>query len=79
MNIQVKLYGSLRRFSQPDTPGVWLGDIPLKSTLQALMQQIDIPEQEIWIAAINGKACPFDTEIPEGATVIFVTARGSGG
>ena len=79
MTIQVKLYGSLSRFSQPVTPGTWQGDIPLGSKLQDLIAQISIPEKEIWIAAINGASSPFDTEIPEGAKVIIVTARGSGG
>ncbi len=79
MKIQVKLYGSLNRFSQPETPGVWLGDIPQGASLRELIQQIGIPEREIWIAAIDGRAYPFDTEIPEDAKVILVTARGSGG
>ena len=79
MEIHVKLYGSLRRFSQPDTPGLWLGEIPRGSRLRELIDRIGIPEKEIWLAAINGAANTFDTEIPEGAKVIFVTARGSGG
>lgn len=79
MEIQVKLYGSLNRFSQPDTPGLWQGEIPQGSRLQDLIAQIGIPEKEIWIAAINGAANAFDAEIPDGAKVIIVTARGSGG
>jgi sulfur carrier protein ThiS len=79
MEIQINLYGSLQRFSQPETPGMWQGDIPTDSKLRDLIARIGIPEKEIWIAAINGAACPFDAEIPEGAKVTIVTARGSGG
>jgi hypothetical protein len=79
VEIQVKLYGSLSRFSQPGSPGVWLGEIPIGWSLRDLIHYIGIPEKEIWIAAINGKACPFETEIPMGAKITLVTARGSGG
>ena len=79
MKVQVKLYGSLSRFSQPETPGVWLGEVPMGWSLRDLMHRIGIPEKEVWIGAINGSACPLETEIPEGANVTLVTARGSGG
>ena len=28
MQVKVKLYGTLRRLSQPATPGIWVGDVP---------------------------------------------------
>ena len=71
MEIQVKLYGSLGRFSQPGTPGVWRGDIPAGSTIRDLIRRIGIPEKEIWLAAIHGHACALETEIPEGAKIPF--------
>ena len=78
MKIQVHLYGTLRRFSDPETPGIWSGELPLKTTIRDLMDAIGTSEQEVSAAAINGTTFSFDTEIPEGAKVILVTNIGGG-
>jgi sulfur carrier protein ThiS len=78
MKVQVHLYGTLRRFSQPQTPGLWLGDVPSGATIRDLITQIGTSEREVAVASINGKACPFEVEIPEGAKVILVTNMGAG-
>jgi sulfur carrier protein ThiS len=73
MDVTVKLYGTLRRLSPKDTPGVWCGEIPPGSTLLELIAQLGAPEEEVAAAAINGEPLPLDTVIPKNATVTLVT------
>lgn len=73
MNVTIKLYGTLRRFSDPATPGVWQGEIPAASTLRQLVDLLGAPEEEVAAAAINGETLPLDAVIPENATVMLVT------
>ena len=72
MKVQVHLYGTLRRFSQPQTPGLWLGEVSQRISIRELIKQIGATEREVAVASINGQACPFEVEIPEGAKVILV-------
>lgn len=76
--VNVKLYGTLRRLSEKNTPGLWRGEIPPKSRIYDLIQLIGTQPAEVAAAAINGYVCSFDTEIPDGAEVIFVTHVGGG-
>jgi molybdopterin converting factor small subunit len=73
MMVTVKLFGTLRRFSHPDSPGVWHGDIPAGSTLQDLIDLLGAPEGEASAGAINGEGVPLDTPIPDQAIVMLVT------
>ncbi len=78
MKVSVHLYGTLRRFSQPQTPGLWSGELPQGANIQDVMNAIGTTEREVAVASINGKVCPFNTEIPEKAKVILVTNMGGG-
>lgn len=78
MNVNVKLYGTLRRFSQPDTPGLWRGEIPPQTTIEGLVNLLGATSSEVSNAMINGEICPLDTEIPDGAAIILVTPMGGG-
>ncbi len=78
MKVHVHLYGTLRRFSQSQTPGLWSGELPQGANLQDLMKAIGTTEREVAAASIHGKPCSFDTEIPEKAEVILVTNIGGG-
>ncbi len=73
MFVTVKLFGTVRRLSQPETPGLWQGDIPEGSTVQDLINLLGAPEGEVAAAAVNGETVPFDTPIPDRATVLLVT------
>lgn len=73
MFVTVKLYGTLRRFSQKGTPGVWNGEIPAGCTLLNLAAHLGAPDDELAAASINGETLPLDTIIPEKATVMLVT------
>jgi len=78
MKVQVDLYGTLRRFSQPQTPGLWLGELFQGASIHDLIEKIGTSEREVAVASINGHVCPFDTKIPDGAKVILVTNMGGG-
>lgn len=73
MFVTVKLYGTLRRFSQKGTPGIWKGEIPAGCTLLNLAALLGAPEEELAAAAINGETLPLDTVIQENSTVMLVT------
>jgi sulfur carrier protein ThiS len=73
MHVTVKLFGTLRRFSPKDTPGVWSGEILPGSTLLQLVACLGAPQDEVAAAAINGETVPLETVIPENATVMLVT------
>ncbi len=73
MRVTVKLYGTLRRFSQPETPGVWAGEIPEGCTLLELAALLGAAENEVAAGAIGAITLPLETVIPPEATVLLVT------
>jgi hypothetical protein len=78
MQVTVKLFGTLRRFSNPGTPGVWVGEIPEGSTIRDLAGILGADEKEMAAASINKQNVDFDAVIPGQATVILVTPFGGG-
>ena len=78
MQVRVQLYGTLRRFSQPDTPGCWTGELPEGSTVGDLLEHLGIEPREVAAAAVDGKVRPLDTTLPSGAEVVLVTPIGGG-
>ena len=78
MHVRVKLFGTLRRLSQPGTPGVWEGEIPAGSRISDLVILLGTKEAELAAASINNQPAPFDTIIPPDAVVILVTPVGGG-
>jgi hypothetical protein len=73
MQVTVKLFGTLRRFSNPGTPGVWVGEIPEGSKIRDLAGILGTDEKELATASINKQNVDFDAVIPGQATVILVT------
>jgi sulfur carrier protein ThiS len=78
MFVTVKLYGTLRRLSLPETPGLWKGEVPAGINVRELINFLGTREGEVANAAINGEVCPLDTLVPENAVVILVTPVGGG-
>ncbi len=78
MKICVHLYGTLRRFSLPHTPGLWVGELHQNANIRDLMERIGTTQREVAVASINGQASAFDTPIPENAKIILVTNMGGG-
>ena len=78
MFVKVKLYGTLRRLSNPDTPGLWQGEIQEGATLLDLIALLGTREEEVAAAAIDDRVCPLETIIPPGSVVVLVTPVGGG-
>jgi len=78
MHIKVKLFGTLRRLSRPETPGFWQGEVPAGTRIVDLLEMLGAGKYEANAAAINGQSCALDAEIPDGAEVIIVTPMGGG-
>lgn len=78
MKIRVKLFGTLRRLANPETEGLWQGEIPEGISIEELIVLLGTKPQEVAAAAVNGSVCPFDSVIPDGAEIILVTPFGGG-
>jgi sulfur carrier protein ThiS len=78
MYIKVKLYGTLRRFSLNETPGVWQGEIPEGACVRDLIAILGSSEAEVAAAALNKEPCCLEDVIPDGAVVTLVTPVGGG-
>lgn len=78
MYVRVRLYGALRRLSQPETRGLWQGEIPPGTTIEALIRLLGTQPGEVYVASIDGQLHPFDAEVPDGAEVILAPPVGGG-
>ncbi len=78
MTVTVVLVGTLRRYSLPESPGEWSGQIPEGSRLRELARAIGIPEGLARSAAIDGTLANLDTPIPTGARVMFFSPVSGG-
>ena len=78
MLITVHLFGSLQRFSQPDTPGIRKMDVPKGSRVEDLIKMLKTKDREVVASAINSKTCSFDKELQDGVDVFLITALGGG-
>jgi sulfur carrier protein ThiS len=78
MRVTVKLFGTLRRFSNPATPGLWQGDLPIGTKIVDLIKILGTTDAEVAAAALNGEACSLETAIPEDTVVTLVTPVGGG-
>jgi sulfur carrier protein ThiS len=78
MKVKVRLFGTLRRLSQPGTPGIWEGEIVKGSSIYELLEMLGAGKYEANVAAINGVACSLDTRIVEESEITVVTPMGGG-
>jgi len=78
MRITVKLFGTLRRFSTPQTPGFWTGEVPDESTVYDLIKLIGADANEVAAASINGIVKKLDTTIDREDEILLVTTMGAG-
>jgi sulfur carrier protein ThiS len=78
MIVHLRLYGTLRRFSLPESPGRWSGEVPEGATIEALLQQLGIPPTEVAGASIDDHLRPMDWEIESGSVITLVTPVGGG-
>ncbi len=78
MYLTVKLFGTLRRLSNPDTPGLWQGNVPDGMCIRDLIVFLGTREAEVAAATRNGNPCPLEEIIQEGDVIILVTPVGGG-
>lgn len=78
MNVTVKLLGTLRKFSHPDSPGELKIDLPSDSTVADLINRIIKGKATVVACAINGRTRNLDTVICEGDEVILLSKLGGG-
>jgi sulfur carrier protein ThiS len=78
MRIRVKLFGTLRRLSRQETPGLWEGEVPEGATIQEMLHLIGAGKYEANAAAINGEPCSLDDIIPADSEITVVTPMGGG-
>jgi sulfur carrier protein ThiS len=78
MKVRVKLFGTLRRLSLPETPGRWEGEVPDGTTVQEMLRLLGAGKYECNAAAINGEPCTLDDVIPLQAEITVVTPMGGG-
>jgi sulfur carrier protein ThiS len=76
--VVVKLYGTLRRLSQPETPGLWQGEIPAGTDIAGLVRLLGTRVEELAAAALNGDPATMETRLNDGDVVILVTPVGGG-
>jgi len=78
MHITVKLYGTLRRFSLPDMPGLWVGEVAEEMTIGGFLEFIGTTDRELAAAAINDIVVTLDTRLSDGDLLVLVTPVGGG-
>lgn len=67
MQVQVKLFATLSRFSKGLFPGTPFEiDIPENSTLQTLVDLLGLPEEETKVAFVNGLIRDMDYHLKSG-------------
>jgi sulfur-carrier protein len=81
MNVQVKLYASLRRYRPASAAGptyrAFVYEAPAGSTVASLAAALGIPDGLINAAAVNGEAAGVDTTLAEGDEIgLFPPAAG---
>ena len=73
MQVEVKLYGLLRRYRPEDAPGErhhpFAYHIPAGTTAVALAKVLGIPEGMVNATAVNGEAADPDTTLQNGDKV----------
>jgi sulfur carrier protein ThiS len=78
MRVTVKLFGTLRRLSGKETPGLWQGEIRDDTTILELLGILGTVEAEVVAAAINGQPAALDAIVPPDGVVILVTPVNGG-
>ena len=78
VKVSVKLYGTLRRLSHPNTPGLWTGEVPEGYRICDLLVELGAGKYEANAASMNGEPCSLEAEILHNAEIVLVTPMGGG-
>ena len=79
MIVEVRLYGSLRRYRPPESSGAFPVDLPSGSTVDTLARRLGIPEGFVSAAAVNETATESDTPLRDGDSVSLFPPSAGGG
>lgn len=79
MEVKVKLYATLVRY----VDGVRAGqpitvNLPEGSTIKDILRVLNIPEEEVKVAFVAGRACHWDTVLKDGDEVGIFSPIGGG-
>ena len=78
MTVKVKLLGTLRKYSPPDSPGEVTVDVPSGTTVSDLAQRIVKSRAPVLACAVNGRTRRLNTVVNEGDEVILLSKLGGG-
>ena len=83
MIVEVRLYGSLRRYRPSELSGAFPApfpiDLPPGSTVETLARRLGIPEGFVSAAAVNETAIESDTPLHDGDNVSLFPPSAGGG
>jgi len=79
MNIKVKLFATLTCYIQDVKSGVPFNvDLNNETTLNDLMSHLSLPEEEVKVAFVNGRAQSMDCQLKDGDEVGIFPPIGGG-
>lgn len=78
MNVTVKLLGTLRKFSHPDTPGRLSVELPENTTVAELVERVVQRRAPVVACAVNGYTRKMNTVISDGDEVVLLSKLGGG-
>jgi molybdopterin converting factor small subunit len=76
--VEVKLLGTLRKYSPPDTAGKVKLDVPSGSTVSDVAHRIVSSRAPVVACAVNGHTRKLNTVVNEGDEVILLSKLGGG-
>jgi sulfur carrier protein ThiS len=78
MKVRVRLYGTLSRHADPETPNIKIIDLPSGSRIRDLISELRIEPKEIMVAVVDQRICNPDSKIPEDIEVWLTSVVGGG-
>lgn len=83
MDVEVRLYGALRRYRPGDAPGEphmpFTVSLPLDATLDSLVRRLGIPDGFLSAAAVNNEAVDESAALTDGDRVALFPPSAGGG
>ena len=77
MLITIKLYGNLKRYSPDKTESAQI-EIEGGTTIRGLLTQLGVPDQSVWMSAINGQVVDDSSELHDGDVLEVFEPVGGG-
>ena len=77
MQITVKLYGNLRKYSPAGKEIVQM-EIETGATIRALLAQLTVPNSNVWMSAVNDQVVDDSTALRDGDVVEVFEPVGGG-